>query len=141
MVDNARTLSLVGPKERAQSILFVDDEALIRMAGSDFLQERGFQVFEAGTAAEAIEVIQSHQTVIDLVFSDIRMPGDMDGFGLARWVRANADLPVILASGDANKSDAAQQLCVEEPFLQKPYDLECVVAQIRQTIGTRKRSR
>jgi CheY-like chemotaxis protein len=139
MVDESQRVPLPDPKERTPTILVVDDEVLIRMAVSDFLQECGFKVLEAGTAAEAIEMIQSHQSVIDLVFSDVRMPGDMDGFGLSQWIRTNAGLPVILASGDARKSDAAHELCAEEPFLRKPYDLEYVVAQIRQTISARNK--
>ena len=140
MVDDALKFPLPDPKDRMPTILVVDDEVLIRMAVSDFLQECGFKVLEAGTAAEAIEMIQSHQSVIDLVFSDVRMPGDMDGFGLSKWIRTNTGLPVILASGDAKKSDAAHELCAKEPFLRKPYDLDYVVAQIRQTIDARKKS-
>jgi CheY-like chemotaxis protein len=138
MVNDAGEVSLPDSKERLPTVLVVDDEVLIRMALSDFLQECGFKVLEAGTAAEAIEMIQSHQNVIDLVFSDVRMPGDMDGFGLSKWIRTNTGLPVILASGNAKKSDVAHELCTEEPFLTKPYDLEYVVAQIRQTIASRK---
>jgi CheY-like chemotaxis protein len=117
MADDARAIHLPDPQERTPTILVVDDEVLIRMAVSDFLQECGFKVLEAGTAAEAIEMIQSRQSAIDLVFSDVRMPGDMDGFGLAKWIRTNAGLPVILASGDAKKADTAHELCAEEPFL------------------------
>ncbi len=56
------------------------------------------------------------------------------------WKQFCTDLPVILASGDAKQSDAARERCVEQLFLKKPYDLEYVVAQIRQTIEARKKS-
>jgi CheY-like chemotaxis protein len=128
------------PKERTPTILVVDDEVLIRMALSDFLQECGFKVLEASNAAEAIEIVQSHLSVLDLVFSDIRMPGEMDGFGLSKWIRQNTQLPVILTSGDSSKSDAAHELCAEEPFLKKPYDLQYVVGQIRNTLDARNKS-
>ena len=89
------------PEERMPTILVVDDEALIRMSISDFLQECGFNVLEASNAAEALEMIQSDQSVLDLVFSDVRMPGELDGFGLSKWIRENRpDLPVILLSRD-----------------------------------------
>jgi len=140
MVDEAQKVFFPDPKERTPTVLVVDDEVLIRLAASDFLQECGFNVLEAGTAAEAIEMIQSNQSVIDLVFSDVRMPGDTDGFGLSKWIRTNTGLPVILASGDASKSDASHEVCAEELFLKKPYDLEYVVAQIRLTIGRPKKS-
>jgi CheY-like chemotaxis protein len=139
MSDESLRIPLPDLKERIPTVLVVDDEVLIRMAVSDFLQECGFKVLEAGTAAEAIEMIQSQQSVIDLVFSDVRMPGDMDGFGLSKWIRTNTSLPVILASGDSSKSDAAHELCAAEPFLKKPYDLEYAVAQIRQAISARKK--
>ncbi len=139
MSDESQRIALPDPKERTPTVLVVDDEVLIRMAVSDFLQECGFKVLEAGTAAEAIEMIESHQSIIDLVFSDVRMPGEMDGFGLSKWIRTNTKLPIILASGDANKSDAAHELCAEEPFLKKPYDLEYAVAKIRQTISSRNK--
>ena len=139
--DPTQVVPLPDPKERATTILVVDDEVLIRMAVSDFLQECGFKVLEAGNAAEAIQMIQSAQSVLDLVLSDIRMPGDLDGFGLSKWIRQHRpNLPVILTSGDANKSDAAHELCAQEPFLRKPYNLEFAVAQIRLTLDARKKA-
>ena len=127
------------PQERTPTILVVDDEVLIRLVLSDFLQECGFKVMEAGTAAEAISVLESHAVTIDLVFSDVRMPGEMDGFGLAKWIRENRKgLPVLLASGESRKLDAAHDLCAQEPFLAKPYDLKLAVAQINQMLGARK---
>ena len=69
------------------------------------------------------------------MLTDIRMPGSMDGFGLARWIRATApDINVILASGEAKKADAAKELCENAPLFEKPYDLEAVVTKIRATI-------
>ena len=123
------------PQERTPTILLVDDEAVLRMGISDFLQECGFRVLEAGTAAEAIQCISAYPNYIDLVFSDVRMPGEMDGFGLAQWVRKNRPgLPVILCSGDSKKAAAAEDICAEEPFLKKPFDLQMAVAKIRQML-------
>ena len=63
-------------------------------------------MLEAGNADEALEIIQHGAVTIDLVFSDVVMPGSMDGFGLAKWIRANRPgLPIILTSGDAAKAD------------------------------------
>jgi CheY-like chemotaxis protein len=104
------------PKERMPTILVVDDEVLIRMALSDFLQECGFKVLEAGNAEEAITILEQGHAVIDLVFSDVRMPGELDGFGLAKWIRENR----------------------KGLFLAKPYDTQMVLAQIRQFIDARK---
>ena len=55
---------------------------------SDYLQECGFKVLEGSTADEAVAIIENIDVPIDLVLTDIRMPGSMDGCGLARWVRA-----------------------------------------------------
>lgn len=71
------------------------------------------------------------------MFSDVKMPGSMDGFGLAQWLRANKPgLPIILTSGDEKKTSAAKELCETEPFMAKPYDLQMVVAKIRATINS-----
>jgi CheY-like chemotaxis protein len=64
------------------------------------------------------------------------MPGEMDGFALAQWIRHNRPgLPVVLTSGDTKKSEAARDLCEDEPFFAKPYQLEPVVQRIRALIG------
>ena len=59
---------------------------------SDYLQECGFKVLEGLTADEAILIIEKSDVIIDLVFSDVSMPGTINGFGLAHWVRG-ADVP------------------------------------------------
>ncbi len=125
-------------QERVPAILIVEDEVLIRFAIADYLRECGFKILEAGHAAEAIEFLQS-DVEIDLVFSDVQMPGEMDGFGLSKWIRANRPkLPVILTSGDFSKSAKAKELCESEPFFAKPYDVAKVVAHIRNTLGFKK---
>jgi DNA-binding NtrC family response regulator len=127
------------PQERTPTILLVDDEMLLRMGISDFLQQCGFRVLAAGSAAEAIQCINAYPNHIDLVFSDVRMPGEMDGFGLAQWVRKNRPgLPVLLCSGDSKKAAAAEEICADEPFLKKPFDLQMMVAKIRQMLDRAK---
>ena len=123
------------PDERTPAILIVEDEVLIRFVLADYLRECGFKVLEAGDAAEAIQIIEA-EVDIDLVFSDVQMPGEMDGFGLAQWVRRNRPkLPITLTSGDSKKSAAAKELCENEPFFAKPYDVAKVVAHIRVRLG------
>ena len=125
-------------EQRTPTILVVDDEVLIRMALSDCLQDCGYKVLEAANADEAVAVLEQGHAEIDLVFSDIRMPGTMDGFGLVKWIRQNRKgLPVLLTSGDSKRSDLTQQLGAEEPFFAKPYDTQMVLAQIRQSIDAR----
>ena len=129
---------LPDPEERTPAILLVEDEVLIRVVVADYLQECGFKIFEASTAGEAIRILEANNTIIDLVFSDVKMPGEMDGFGLSQWVKANRPrLPIILTSGDARKTDAARDLC-DEVFMTKPYDLVHTVAQIRTMLDAQK---
>lgn len=126
------------PEERTPTILIVEDETLIRIALSDYLQECGFKILEAAHADEAVKILEHAHVAIDLVFSDVVMPGSMDGFALARWVRTNRPgLPVMLTSGDVRKADCARELCEREQFLSKPYDLARLVARMRAMLGTR----
>lgn len=103
---------------------------LIRFALSDCLAERGLRVFEAASATEAIDVLE-HESEIELVFTDIRMPGPINGIDLANWVHAHRPgLPVVLTSGDARKAELAAKISPEEPFIAKPYDVETVADRI-----------
>jgi DNA-binding NtrC family response regulator len=116
------------------TILVVEDEFLARAMLSDHLQECGFMVFEAANADEAITTIKSGLP-INLVLTDVRMPGSMNGFGLAKWISSNKPkMSVILASGEAMQTDAANELCDHIPFFRKPYDLTAIVAEIRATL-------
>ena len=112
---------------REPIVLLVEDEALIRATMSDHLRECGFSVVEVGSADEAVNILKSDRTV-DLVFSDIEMPGHLDGLGLARWMKANCpDIPLLLTSGQASRVQAARELCDERSFLIKPYAFENVI--------------
>jgi two-component system, response regulator PdtaR len=110
-------------------ILVAEDEAGIREVVAEFLSDSGFNVVEAPDAASALSLIQSQQ--VDLVFSDINMPGAMQGDSLADWLSTHRPtLPVILTSG------------VEKPtlrgrarrFIRKPYLLLEVEHQIRELL-------
>ena len=95
-------------------------------------------VFEAANADEAISTIETG-IPIDLVLTDVRMPGSMNGFGLAKWINANRpNISVITASGEATQTDAADELCGQVPFFTKPYDLRAIVAGIRTALNHAK---
>jgi DNA-binding NtrC family response regulator len=116
------------------TILIVEDEFLPRAMLSDHLQECGFMVFEAANADEAINIIEKG-IPIDLVLTDVRMPGSMNGFGLAKWISSNKpNISVIFASGEATQTDAARELCEQFQLFKKPYDLKAIVAEIRATL-------
>ncbi len=72
---------------------------------------------------------------VDLVFTDVAMPGAMDGFGLLQWVKANRrGLPIMITSGDARRRATAKNLYAHESFVDKPYDYDAVIARIRKLI-------
>lgn len=101
------------------AVLLVEDDVLVRTVTAAYLRECGLDVIEAGDAHEAIRVMEAKMR-IDIVFSDINMPGSIDGFGLANWVRRERpDLKVILTSGAGHGATAAD---VDGPILAKPYD-------------------
>ncbi len=120
---------------KPQTVLVVEDEVLVRMVIADYLRECGYHVVEAGSAGEAIIVLQSPEPV-DVVFSDVQMPGEMDGFGLARWVRQNRpDLKMLLTSGNARAATVAGDLCEDGPLEAKPYHPQTVLARIQRLLA------
>ena len=120
---------------RSATVLVVEDEVLVRMALADYLQDCGFGVIEAANADEALAIVNAPSVRVDLVFSDVRMPGTMDGFGLANWIREHRkDLPVILTSGDVGPKNIVRNVFPGEAFFAKPYRLDNVAAQITQTL-------
>lgn len=123
------------PKIEVQTVLVVEDEVLVRMVIADYLRECGYRVIEAGSAAEALTVLRSPESV-DVVFSDIQMPGDMDGFGLAIWVRQNQPrIKMLLASGNARAAHTAGELCEDGPLEQKPYHPQTILARIQRLLA------
>lgn len=123
-----------------QTVLVVEDEVLIRLVIADYLRECGYRVHEAVNAEEAVAILQSPEVSVDVVFSDVEMPGSMDGFGLARWIRANKPgTQVILTSGAERSADIAATLCEAGPLMEKPYPSQDVVARIKQLTAKAKR--
>jgi DNA-binding NtrC family response regulator len=77
----------------------VEDEVLIRLPLAEYLRDCGYRVFEASNVAEAKAVLDA-DTPVDLVFSDVNMPGNGNGFALAVWIRErHPDTKVLLTSG------------------------------------------
>jgi DNA-binding NtrC family response regulator len=125
------------PTDNAPTVLIVEDEPVVRLALQATLEDHGFATLEAANAREALDAIAKMGRSIDLVFTDIRMPGEMDGMKLAQWVhRQMPHIPVIVASGYS--ANAQEAMAAGENFCQKPYRLEDVVARIRATIESFK---
>ena len=118
-------------------VLVVEDEILIRMVIADYLRGCGYRVIEAASADEAMVILQHKELEVDVVFSDIDMPGSMDGFQLSKWLRANRPgVDVILAGSVARAADAAGELCDSGP-IPKPYEPQLAADRIRQLMALR----
>ena len=113
-------------------ILIAEDEELIRMLIAEYLQDAGFKVIEAFNAAHALALI-NEAGLIDLLFTDIQMPGEMDGHALAQWVQRHwPDIPVLLTSGaDRSFTDLSSK---HRRFIPKPYALPEVERHIRELL-------
>lgn len=113
-------------------VLVVEDELLIRWAVSDALREAGFRVIEACSADEALEIFAADPP--DIVISDVRMPGSLDGLGLLAIIRKTYPvLPVIIVSGHLQPAAALADGATY--FLQKPYVLHTVLEVVAAELG------
>lgn len=124
-------------EQRPHTVLIVDDEPAIRGFLYDYLSQCGFNPLTVASGDEAVALLEKN-IAVDLVFSDVRMPGTMDGFGLARWVMDHRPgLPVLLASGDLGKVNATRELVAE--IVAKPYDFDMVVRKMHAVLDHRAR--
>ncbi|WP_054004976.1 response regulator [Cypionkella psychrotolerans] len=100
-------------------VLVVDDSALIRMGAVDLVQSAGYESLEAQDADEAIRILESRDD-IDLVFTDVQMPGTMDGIKLAHYIRNRwPPVKLIVASGQAILDESS--LPLGSRYFAKPY--------------------
>jgi two-component system, response regulator PdtaR len=114
-------------------ILVVEDDVLLRYSLCAWLRNRGNDVTEAATGDEA-KTILSSLAEVDLVVTDMQMPGATDGASLARYIRsAFPALPVIIVSGNASSPAATDAAA----FFRKPYDLDAVSACIATLLPRR----
>ena len=124
-------------KPAIQTILVVEDEVFVRMVISDYLRSCGYKVVEAANADEALVVLQHIEITVDVVFSDIEMPGSMGGFELAKWLRTHrSEVEVILTGNVPRAAEAASELCESGP-LPKPYEPQIAADRIRQLMALR----
>ena len=117
---------------RDQTVLVVEDEALIRMDIVDCLNEAGFDVVEAANADEAIRILET-RTDIRLVLTDVDMPGSMDGLKLAAFVRHRwPPIRIIVTSGHVRVGEG--DLPSGGRFFRKPYDRPEIARAVREMI-------
>lgn len=120
------------PADDKQTVLVVEDDVLVRMHGVDILEDAGFTVLEAETADDAITLLQGQQDV-HLLFSDIDMPGSMNGLELAQLVRDRwPKVRLLLTSGHHHIEEEA--LPEHGRFVRKPWTRERLIATIQATL-------
>ena len=115
-------------------LLLVEDEFLIRMTLTEALEDDGYQVLEAGSGDEALEMLHNDDGV-QLLLTDIQLPGSLDGLALGEAARAlRGDLPIIYMTGrpDSVPSGIASD---RQVFMAKPYLPSEVARLVRQLIG------
>ena len=116
------------PKE----VLVVEDEPLVRMVAADALADNGIMAWEAADADEALKVLDEHPS-IGLVFTDVNMPGAMNGLGLAHEVSIRRpDVSLIVTSGAITLKD--EDLPDHGSFLAKPYPTQRLVSIVAKKL-------
>src|SRR5829696_4794145 len=104
---------------RLPVILLVEDEALVRMLAAEVLSEAGFTIIESGSAEEALAVLQTRPNV-RVLFTDVNMPGALDGLGLAQIVHERVpEVGILIGSGRIRPR--SRELPPGGRFIPKPY--------------------
>lgn len=118
MASQPDTNRLNRQEAKSKTVLLVEDEVLIRIPVAESLRDIGYEVIEAGNADEAIIIVNS-DIHVDLVISDVQMPGQMDGRALVKYLTLERpDIPIILASGALIAPDIGDLvLGVRKPYL------------------------
>jgi CheY-like chemotaxis protein len=114
---------------RKPVVLVVEDEALMRMFAFDVIEEAGFTVLEAASAEQAIDILNARDD-IRIIFTDVQMPGTLDGLKLASAVRDRwPPIEIIVTSGHVALD--SESLPSRVQFLPKPYAPQQLVRALR----------
>jgi two-component sensor histidine kinase/CheY-like chemotaxis protein len=115
------------------SVLIVEDEMILRMRAVDIVEDAGFQPVEAVNADDALSILESRSD-ISLLFTDIQMPGSIDGLKLAHAVHDRwPSIKIILVSGQVKPSDAERP--ADSRFFGKPLGVERMIAELQDMVG------
>lgn len=114
-------------------VLVVEDEMVLRMRAADIVEDAGFSPVEAVNADEAIAILES-RTDIAVLFTDIQMPGSMDGLKLAHAVHVRwPDIKIVLVSGQVKPTDSERP--ADSRFFGKPLGVEQMIAELQTMVG------
>lgn len=116
------------------NVLVVEDEMVLRMRAVDIVEDAGFTAVEAVSADEALAILEARSD-ISLLFSDIQMPGTMDGLKLAHAVHDRwPGIKIILVSGQVKLTDADKP--TDSRFFGKPLDVKGMINELQDMVGT-----
>ena len=123
--------------EKKQTILLVEDEEPLRKPLRKVLEFNGYAVIEADSGSAALEIWTTQKPEVDLLLTDIRMPGSLNGYDLAEMLwRDQPNLKVVFSTGQKNELLAKGFPLREDfNFLQKPYDPQQLLTVIRNNLG------
>jgi len=114
-------------------VLIVEDETMLRMHAVDMVEDAGYTPIEALDTDDAVAILESRSDVA-LIYTDIQLPGSMDGLGLARTVHKRwPAIKIILVSGQLNPSSTDLPPCSR--FFGKPLQAWQIIAELRSMIG------
>jgi CheY-like chemotaxis protein len=117
----------------ATVVLVVEDEMLLRMRAVDMVEDAGFIPIEAVDADEAVAILESRSDIA-LLFTDIQMPGSMDGLKLAHAVRDRwPPIKIILVSGKLQLANI--EIPADSRFFGKPFEAKDMIAEMQDMIG------
>jgi CheY-like chemotaxis protein len=124
----------------SETVLVVEGDVLARIVICEYLRHCGYRVIEAVNCDEALILLQHTTLSVDVVLTDIKATGAIDGFALTQWIRQNKPtIDVIMAGGTAKAADAAANLCETGPMLAKPYEPQVIVDRIKRLRALRSR--
>lgn len=116
---------MINKSKNLPAVLVVEDEPLIRMEAVDMIEDAGFKVYEAGSSDVAIELMEKHDD-IGILFTDIDMPGSMDGLKLAAYVKDRwPPVAIVIASGKVDFS--VMKVPEGSTFFPKPYPTDKII--------------
>ena len=122
-----------GPTASPTNVLVVEDEMVLRMRAVDIVEDAGFTAIEAVNAEQALSILESRSD-ISLLFSDIQMPGSMDGLKLAHAVHNRwPSIKIILVSGQVQVSDADTP--ADSRFFGKPLEAKQMITELQHMVG------
>ncbi len=118
------------------NVLVVEDEMVLRLRAVDIVEDAGFNAVEAVNADEALAILESRSD-ISLLFSDIQMPGSMDGLKLAHAVHERwPAIKIILVSGQVKLGDTEKP--ANSRFFGKPLEVKQMISELQEMVGTGK---